>query len=471
MKKIILLLLIIIPVFAYSQFKVPAKIPNTYVFDYDNKLKPENISALNRKLITFRDSSSIEIAVVVLSDLQGYEIEDVATDIFRKWGIGKKDLNNGVLYIVSPANKKARIEVGYGLEGSLTDYTAVSLQDDEKPFYRAGQWYGGIDTVVNNIINHLKPISWEQRTQYVAIQRTKVKDKLDSIKQWLLGFLLTLILLALLIYIVYAQRKKQTKLKQIKQEQADIENKRLATIQKLKTILERGTKDLDLSIASYKDTIDSIEKNKLTYYMTTSFNSDSTYKKFNSELSNARYAVNIPTLYYDEFDRMSSVILAIVTSVNQSNSALKSQINNALNKRSTLETFKTTIGDIFNKAKLEIHNTPYTDLQEKEYNTLMSKDLDLNDYDRCIKLKNYYDSINDYQANELRKKVEAEAEVERKKKQDTEDEEKRQRSIFISSSSSSYSSGSSSSSYDSGSSSSYDFGGGSSGGGGGSSDW
>jgi uncharacterized protein len=171
MKKIILLLLIIIPVFAYSQFKVPAKIPNTYVFDYDNKLTPENISALNRKLITFRDSSSIEIAVVVLSDLQGYEIEDVATDIFRKWGIGKKDLNNGVLYIVSPANKKARIEVGYGLEGSLTDYTAVSLQDDEKPFYRAGQWYGGIDTVVNNIINHLKPISWEQRTQYVAIQR------------------------------------------------------------------------------------------------------------------------------------------------------------------------------------------------------------------------------------------------------------------------------------------------------------
>lgn len=91
-------------------------------------------------LAAHEHATTNQLVVVTLASLQGYEVSDFANLLFRHWGIGQKDKNNGVLLVVALTERKLRIEVGYGLEGVLTD--AVSRDIIErviKPPLRQGQ--------------------------------------------------------------------------------------------------------------------------------------------------------------------------------------------------------------------------------------------------------------------------------------------------------------------------------------------
>lgn len=180
MKKLLLFLLLI-PLFSIGQFKVPEQTPQTYVFDYDNILTADQVAHLNNKIVKFKDTSTIQIAIVVLSDLQGYDMETVANAIFNKWGIGDKNINNGILYLVSPKNRMHRLEVGKGLEGDLTDAESRELLQVAKPFFKDGEYYTGIERVLTATIDHLKPISWQQR----VLQRNAqlAQEKIDDQKR------------------------------------------------------------------------------------------------------------------------------------------------------------------------------------------------------------------------------------------------------------------------------------------------
>lgn len=121
------------------------------VVDAANLLDPAQEQALSQKLIAQKQASGRSLVVATIPDLQGYDISDYGYRLGRDWKIGDKD-SDGALLIVAPAERKIRIEVGYGLEGILTD--AVSSQiirNAITPRFKAGDIPGGIDAGVDQI--------------------------------------------------------------------------------------------------------------------------------------------------------------------------------------------------------------------------------------------------------------------------------------------------------------------------------
>jgi uncharacterized protein len=143
---------------------VPPK-PSTsqsLVLDNANILSDAEERLLEAKLEEYDKSTSSQIAVVTLpglSDPDGvaYSDQEVALEILRKWGVGQKDKNNGIVLLIvkSPDGKqrKVRIEVGYGLEGVVPDITASQIIDNSiVPNFKAGNFYKGVDAAVDDII-------------------------------------------------------------------------------------------------------------------------------------------------------------------------------------------------------------------------------------------------------------------------------------------------------------------------------
>jgi uncharacterized protein len=136
------------------------------VVDGANVLKPEDREALRIKLKNLEDQSGIQMVVATVPSLQGEEIEPYANALFRAWKLGQKDKNNGLLFLIAPTEHKIRFEVGYGLEGTLTDaLTKVILHNAVSPKLKAGDFAGGITAGVDEAIAILTTdkSSWQKR--------------------------------------------------------------------------------------------------------------------------------------------------------------------------------------------------------------------------------------------------------------------------------------------------------------------
>ena len=108
--------------------------------------------SLESQLAEFEKQTSHEISVVTIKSLNGDSLEEYANTLFREWGIGKKDANNGVLFLVALEDRKMRIEVGYGLEGALTDLESKHIQEDYvKPLFKESKYEEGIILGANKI--------------------------------------------------------------------------------------------------------------------------------------------------------------------------------------------------------------------------------------------------------------------------------------------------------------------------------
>jgi uncharacterized protein len=134
--------------------KVPARPnPPKLVNDFTNTLTPAQVQALESKLVAYDDSTSNQIAVVIINSLDGYDIADYALKLGREWGIGGKEFSNGVLLLVAIADHKIRIEVGYGLEGAIPDITAKHIIEEAiTPAFKEENYYRGIDRGTDDII-------------------------------------------------------------------------------------------------------------------------------------------------------------------------------------------------------------------------------------------------------------------------------------------------------------------------------
>ncbi len=139
-----------------SAFAIPQTGPTAFVTDYASILSPNQINELELKISNFEKSTTNEIAVVTIPSLDGDTIENVAQDIFTKWGIGKEGKNNGVLLLISLADRETRIHTGYGVEGDLTDIGTSYIQRDIiTPAFQAGDYYSGINGAVDKMIEAL----------------------------------------------------------------------------------------------------------------------------------------------------------------------------------------------------------------------------------------------------------------------------------------------------------------------------
>ena len=122
------------------------------VVDNAGLLNPSQRAQLGAELKALEDKGSDQLVVVTLPSLQGYPIEDFGYQLGRHWGIGTGELDNGVLLIVAPNERKVRIEVGRGLEPILTDaLSKVIIETSILPRFRAGDFPGGIMTGARDI--------------------------------------------------------------------------------------------------------------------------------------------------------------------------------------------------------------------------------------------------------------------------------------------------------------------------------
>jgi uncharacterized protein len=124
--------------------------PPRLVNDFAKILSSDEVNSLERKLVSFNDSTSTQIAIVIVPTLDGYDKADYAQQLAEKWGIGQKGLNNGVLILVKPktsdSNGQVQIAQGYGLEGVIPDLICAQIVDREIiPSFRNGDYYGGLD--------------------------------------------------------------------------------------------------------------------------------------------------------------------------------------------------------------------------------------------------------------------------------------------------------------------------------------
>ncbi|HET9161335.1 MAG TPA: TPM domain-containing protein [Caulobacteraceae bacterium] len=126
------------------------------VVDQANVLSAATEADLTNKLAGLEQSTGRQLVVVTIPSLQGYEIEDYGYQLGRAWGIGSKANNDGVLFLVAPSEHKVRIEVGYGLEGVLTDALSSSiLQQAVLPKFRSGDIEDGVVQGTDAIVQQL----------------------------------------------------------------------------------------------------------------------------------------------------------------------------------------------------------------------------------------------------------------------------------------------------------------------------
>lgn len=123
------------------------------VNDYTGTLTADQQQALEDKLVKFDDSTSTQIAVVIIPSLGDYEIADYNVQLGRAWGVGGKQFNNGVVLLIAKGNRKINIATGYGVEGALPDVTCKHIITDViVPNFKGNDYYRGIDEGTDAII-------------------------------------------------------------------------------------------------------------------------------------------------------------------------------------------------------------------------------------------------------------------------------------------------------------------------------
>lgn len=129
------------------------------VTDLAGVLTPEQIANLDSKLRDIEISDSTQIAVLIIPSLEGESLEDYSIRVASSWKLGQKGRDNGAILLVSLKERKIRIEVGYGLESTLTDARSSQISRNEiAPRFREGDFYGGIDAGVTAIIQTVRGV-------------------------------------------------------------------------------------------------------------------------------------------------------------------------------------------------------------------------------------------------------------------------------------------------------------------------
>ncbi|WP_131114968.1 TPM domain-containing protein [Lichenihabitans psoromatis] len=151
------------------------------VVDNANVIPPASRDALDAKLKALEDKSGIQVVVATVPSLGGNEIEPYANGLFRAWKLGEQKKNNGVLLLVAPTEHKVRIEVGYGLEGTLTDaLSKIIITNAMVPRFKTNDYAGGIDRGTDDIITVLTTDSaeWQKRPELRAQEQGSTLDEL-----------------------------------------------------------------------------------------------------------------------------------------------------------------------------------------------------------------------------------------------------------------------------------------------------
>jgi len=208
MKKFLLLLLALWQIFScqlpvQAAGQIPAKPTGSiYVQDYAKVLSNNTKATISAYSEAIAAKTKAQIVVVTIPTLSGNALEDYATTLYRSWGIGDKEKNNGVLLLVVTKDRKSRIEVGYGLEGALPDGLTGRIQDQYMiPYFKQNDFDKGIlngySALVGTVLKEYKinPQDLKVEMYPPSFQDDKQEDSGSMLPNILLivGFIILLI--------------------------------------------------------------------------------------------------------------------------------------------------------------------------------------------------------------------------------------------------------------------------------------
>src|SRR5690554_5926902 len=147
-----ILFLFSLPVFAQEDFPAPPD-PPRLVNDFTNTLSASEQSALENKLVAYNDSTSTQISIVMIRSVGPYDISDYTFQLGEKWGIGRKDKDNGMLILAAMEDRAVFMATGYGLEGAVPDAVANRIVNNViVPAFRAENYYEGLNQATDMVI-------------------------------------------------------------------------------------------------------------------------------------------------------------------------------------------------------------------------------------------------------------------------------------------------------------------------------
>ncbi|GAA4099602.1 TPM domain-containing protein [Mucilaginibacter panaciglaebae] len=188
-KKILLFIGLVFYACGVFAQELPPK-SNTLVTDYTNTLSADERQRLEDKLVAFNDSTSSQIAIVMIHSIGDYDVNDYAQKLGRAWGIGQKGKNNGIVILVAKDDHKLSIQTGYGMEGALPDVITQQIRvNDMNPRFKQGQFYEGLDAGVDDIIKYTKG-------EYKADSNTQKGHKKDGGSA---GFIVIIVIVILIM--------------------------------------------------------------------------------------------------------------------------------------------------------------------------------------------------------------------------------------------------------------------------------
>ena len=165
------------------------------VVDDAHILSPVTIADTERKLADLDQKSGIQFVVATVPSLGGEEIEPYANELFRTWKLGEAKKNNGVLLLVAPKERRVRIEVGYGLEGTLTDaVSSVIIANAIAPRFKAGDYDGGVTRGVDDIITALTTDSVEWKPKPIDTRAEHDPSLFDALAPFLIFLFIMFVL-------------------------------------------------------------------------------------------------------------------------------------------------------------------------------------------------------------------------------------------------------------------------------------
>jgi uncharacterized protein len=165
------------------------------IVDAANILSPVTKADLERKLADLEQKSRIQLVVATVPSLDGEEIEPYANGLFRAWKLGEAKDNNGALLLIAPKERRVRIEVGYGLEGTLTDaISSIIIANAIAPRFKAGDFNGGVTRGVDDIITTLSTDSAEWKPKPADMRAEHEASLLDTLAPFLIFLFLMFVI-------------------------------------------------------------------------------------------------------------------------------------------------------------------------------------------------------------------------------------------------------------------------------------
>ncbi|HUS50500.1 MAG TPA: TPM domain-containing protein [Candidatus Paceibacterota bacterium] len=365
----------------------------TLINDFANIIPDEQESNLRKLVKDYENKTSIQMCVVTVPSLEGASVDDYANSLFRAWGIGQKELNNGLLILISLNDKKWRIEVGYGLEEWITDSYSKSVGEiNFKPNFRKGDYYTGINMALGNFMSSLGENGWKQRQELLAIKKQKNDENFYKIIGWITFFAFVLILI---IFGIFSHKRKQ-----------ENERRRLEVEEERKRIQKEIERKRFIKIKESKESITSISeefsntKNILENFKSKYTNCEHN-KNYVSRLKKAsiqiREMLNLtPDVDYvnilNYYNNISNSLTSIQSEINENTSLYRTINSNYENLESCVLDIKMTLKGVektLQKLKENYSNIPEEDTLRSKVENL------LNDYENQTKnSKNEIDSGN-----------------------------------------------------------------------------